>query len=99
MFPFFEVLKILCSDDDYAVIGCEYHFYCASTDVFITSAATELQQLYSDIYEGGLRGLSLGELSYVYWVCRLEHEGCWQEDVTNRCYTTIRYYELGKNML
>jgi hypothetical protein len=41
--------------------------------------------------EAGLRGLSLRELSCVYWVCRLEHGDFWQEDVTNKCDITIRY--------
>jgi hypothetical protein len=92
MFLFFlKVLKILCSNDGYAGIRYECHFCCVSADVFIISAVTKLQQLYSDMYEGGLRGLSLGELSYVYWVCRLEHEDCWQDDVTNKCDTITRY--------
>jgi hypothetical protein len=66
-------------------------FSCASADESITSVVTRLQQLYNDIYEAGLRGLSLGELSCVYWVCRLEHGDFWQEDVTNKCDITIRY--------
>jgi hypothetical protein len=75
-----------------------YHIYCVSADVFITFVATRLQQLYSDMCEAGLtEHHSIGELSDVCWVCRHWLEGCWQEDVTSKCYTITRcvhYYDL-----
>jgi len=72
-------------------VGVDFILCLPASDVFITSVATRLQQLYNDMYEAGLRERSLGELSDVCWVCRLGLEDCWQDDVTSKCDTITRW--------